>query len=80
MYKLLHDLRDNTSVESCFAFGNTHHITLHHAPTEQWKAGLRIYLEEKGHQQIEIHEIKPDIEDCFMQMLQTPKSSKGQGC
>jgi len=69
MYKLLHDLRENESVESCFAFGDTHHITLHVVPTAQWEDELKAYLTEKGHKQIEIREIEPGIEDCFMQML-----------
>ena len=75
MYKLLHDLRENESIESCFAFGDTHHITLHAVPSEQWEVELKAYLAEKGHKQIEIREIKPGIEDCFMEI--TPKSPEG---
>ncbi len=72
MYQLLHDLRENKSIASCFAFGDTHHITLRaefQKSLDEWENELRSYLAGKGHQQIEIYEIEPNVEDCFMQIL-----------
>lgn len=67
MYRLLHDLRGYSAIDSCFAFGDTHHVTLK-------DAGLTIetlkqYLIAKGHSEIEINVANASIEDCFMEML-----------
>jgi len=68
MYKLLTDLRANELSENCFAFGDKHHVSV---DNEQFKIDdLRQYLEQKGHTNIEIREIEPSIEDCFMQLSQ----------
>jgi ABC-2 type transport system ATP-binding protein len=68
MYKLLTDLRANELSENCFAFGDKHHVSV---DNEQFKIDdLRQYLEQKGHTNIEISEIEPSIEDCFMQLSQ----------
>lgn len=68
MYKLLTDLRANELSENCFAFGDKHHVSV---DNEQFKIDdLRQYLEQKGHMNIEIREIEPTIEDCFMQLSQ----------
>ena len=68
MYKLLTDLRANELSENCFAFGDKHHVSI---DNEQFKIDdLRQYLEQKGHTNIEIREIEPSIEDCFMQLSQ----------
>ncbi len=71
MSKLLVDLRANDCVESCFAFGDKHHVTIKNEELRvkneelRW---LREYLECKGHQDIEIDRIQPGIEDCFIQL------------
>lgn len=66
MSKLLSDLRLNENTRHCYAFGNVHHVTvlnpgysLHH---------IEDYLVLKGHTNIEVSEIEPTIEDCFMQL------------
>lgn len=66
MYKLLKDLRSNDVSKNCFAFGDKHHVTI---DNEQFTFNdLNQFLLEKGHTNIEIREIKPSIEDCFMQL------------
>jgi len=66
MYKLLKDLRSNDVSKNCFAFGDKHHVTI---DNEQFTFNdLNQFLLEKGHANIEIREIKPSIEDCFMQL------------
>lgn len=67
MSRLLHDLREYSSVKSCFAFGDVHHVTVE---PELSPDVLRSYLEGKGHSEITIRPIRADIEDCYMQLAQ----------
>jgi len=64
MSGLLKDLRANTEINSSFAFGDTHHITVGKLSQEQ----LETYLKNKGHTEINIESIKAGIEDCFMEL------------
>ncbi len=71
MHKLLEDLRKNNQIKSSFAFGDSMHVTV---SSEQLSVSsyqlsvisLKENLEELGHKNIEIENIKPTIEDCFM--------------
>jgi len=66
MSKLLNDLRSNKSFENCFAFGDSHHVSI-----ENKKLEIKIleeYLLKCEHTDIEITEIQPTIEDCFMEI------------
>ncbi|MFA5806097.1 MAG: ABC transporter ATP-binding protein [Melioribacteraceae bacterium] len=65
MFKLLNDLRSFTKTESCFAFGENHHLTL----TEESTTELEKYLLASGHKSTTIKKIEPGIEDCFMQLM-----------
>lgn len=65
MPALLRALRANPQVTSSFAFGDLHHLTVEaHYSMEQ----LRAYLHSTGHDGVEIKEIAPDIEDCYMKL------------
>ncbi|HEY9113773.1 MAG TPA: ABC transporter ATP-binding protein [Bacteroidales bacterium] len=66
MSKLLKDLRANPEVKSCFAFGDTHHITVGKITQKE----LEKYLKETGHHNISIEPIKASIEDCFLELSQ----------
>ncbi len=68
MYKLLTDLRSHPSVDSCFTFGETHHITLKR--DDLTTNDLKQWLQQKGHKGIMIREIDASIEDCYMQLAQ----------
>jgi ABC-type multidrug transport system ATPase subunit len=73
MSKLLHDLRAYPSVLTCFAFGDTHHITLDLSLSDEKSqkrqgASLESYLAGKGHSNIHIELISAGIEDCFMEL------------
>ena len=73
MYPLLKDLRDFDLVETCFAFGDSHHITLKKGDVNGSNQalspnGLRTYLKGKGHEEIDIEPIRAGIEDCFMEL------------
>ena len=67
MFKLLNDLRAFDNTESCFAFGENHHLTL--KEDEINNLDLEKYLTKAGHLNATITSIKPEIEDCFMQLM-----------
>ncbi len=67
MRRLLHDLRANPFVESCFAFGDKHHITINNGQLTM--DNLKAYLAERGHSDVVIQSAKATVEDCFMEML-----------
>lgn len=68
MHKLLNDLRTNDLTSNCFAFGDKHHVSV---SSEQLSINnLKETLDKLGHTNIEIKEIEPTIEDCFMQLSQ----------
>ena len=66
MSELLKDLRTHPEVKTSFAFGDTIHITVGNTDPDK----LKVFLEEKGHKNIGIRQIKAGIEDCFMQLSQ----------
>lgn len=63
MHLLLKDIRNYPSIKSSFSFGETFHITVDKALTEN---ELETYLKDKGHTDINIKTIQPTVEDCFM--------------
>ena len=66
MHRLLNDLRSCPYLKSSFSFGASYHVTMVESATA---AMLDEYLINKGYGNIEITEIKPTVEDCFMLML-----------
>lgn len=66
MHRLLQDIRAYEKVKSCFPFGECHHVTFD-TPTPDITTFER-YLEEKGHKELEIEPISPNIEDCYLKM------------
>ncbi|MFA6979192.1 MAG: ABC transporter ATP-binding protein [Ignavibacteriaceae bacterium] len=70
MFKLLTDLRSFPNTQSCFAFGQNHHLTFK-AETNGTNE-LEKYLRNNGHSNATIRKIEPEIEDCFMQLMNTP--------
>jgi ABC-2 type transport system ATP-binding protein len=65
MFNLLNDLRAYSKTESCFAFGQYHHLILNEEHPDLIE--LKSYL--KNHAELEISQIKPGIEDRFMQLM-----------
>ena len=66
MYPLLKALRGSPLVDSCFAFGNSLHLTL--------KPGMPVsalerFLSEAGHADARLETGDPSIEDCFIQLM-----------
>lgn len=66
MHRLLNDLRSCPYLKSSFSFGACYHVTMVESTTA---AMLDEYLINKGYGNIDITEIKPTVEDCFMLML-----------
>lgn len=64
MYKLLNDLRAFPGTYSCYAFGDSHHLTLKEDGKEM--DALKKFLKEKGYADVEIEPLEPTVEDCFM--------------
>lgn len=67
MFKLLNDLRSYPKTESCFAFGDYHHLLLKENGLK--RSELENYLISNGHSNLTVAQINPVIEDCFMQLM-----------
>ncbi|HLI94257.1 MAG TPA: ABC transporter ATP-binding protein [Puia sp.] len=68
MYKLLCELQQDPAVESCYPFGQYHHVVLRDAEPE---ARLNAILRKGGYTDTELRPIAPGIEDCFMDLMKT---------
>ena len=65
MFNLLNDLRAYSNTDSCFSFGDYHHLILNES--YDGLEELKSYL--NNHKDLEIKPIKAGIEDCFMQLM-----------
>ncbi len=68
IYGLLRDLRELPGVSSVFAFGQTAHLAFEKGALREGE--VREYLLRKGHQKVSVAPIQPNIEDCFMNLMQ----------
>jgi ABC-2 type transport system ATP-binding protein len=68
VYKLLGDLREFPGSLSVFAFGQAAHLALKKGTADQDK--LMSFLQQRGHSEIAIEPIDPNIEDCFMELME----------
>ncbi|HOW30410.1 MAG TPA: ABC transporter ATP-binding protein [Bacteroidales bacterium] len=71
MSRLLSDIRAFPAVKTCYAFGDSHHVTVETGQNELQESvqhALYLYLLFKGHTNVEIEKINPGIEDCFMEL------------
>ncbi|MDR1557566.1 MAG: ABC transporter ATP-binding protein [Tannerellaceae bacterium] len=66
MYALLKELRTYKETFSCYAFGDSHHLTLNPGGADDVGA-LQTWLRDKGYTDVSIEPIAPGIEDCFME-------------
>jgi ABC-type multidrug transport system ATPase subunit len=64
MYLLLNDLRSYEDTYSCYAFGDSHHLTLHSGKADI--TFLQTWLKKKGYTDAVVEPVEPTIEDCFM--------------
>jgi ABC-2 type transport system ATP-binding protein len=70
-HKLLAEVRAYKGTDSCFAFGDSLHVTLKADTTEGADGAARLtdYLHERGLADAAIEKITPGIEDCFIHLL-----------
>lgn len=69
MYRLLKDLKNYPNTESCNSFGEYHHLVLKNDSKDE--AEILEYLQQHQHKNIDIKPAQPNIEDCFMQLMNT---------
>ena len=67
MFVLLNELREYQFANSVFSFGDS----LHYSDSREnvTKDNILEYLNTKNHGNISIEEIEPNIEDCFMDLM-----------
>jgi ABC-2 type transport system ATP-binding protein len=70
MSKLLHDLRVSSVVKSCNSFGELHHISFKD-DDDNSSTKLVQELNNKQYKNIELKEIRPTIEDCFIELMES---------
>ncbi|HEY4876088.1 MAG TPA: ABC transporter ATP-binding protein [Puia sp.] len=67
MFHLMNSIKDDPAVESCYPFGQFHHVVF---KTEgKSKEKLEQIAQKGNYTQLEIHSIQPNIEDCFMALM-----------
>lgn len=64
MHQLLTDLRSYDGTLRCYTFGEYLHLSL-----KTSKEDALNYLQRKGHSRVEMKEVTPTIEDCFIRLL-----------
>ncbi len=69
MHRLLNDLKECACVITLFSFGYCMHVTLDEAASSHT---LLEYLQQLGHTGVEVKEIRPSVEDCFMSLMKGP--------
>jgi len=67
MSRLLYDIREFAGTESCYSFGDCHHVTFKN--DEELHVELTRFLKTKNHVGIELLPVKPSIEDCFIDLM-----------
>lgn len=70
MNALLKDLRRSDLVESCYAFGEYHHVTFKNKDSERAAGQIRQQLKQDGaFPDLELAQIPATIEDCFIKLM-----------
>lgn len=69
MSRLLTDLRELPQIRSCYSFGEYHHFTLNEE-VEESVSGVEKELISRSHNKIELKQITPTIEDCFIELME----------
>ncbi len=67
MFRLMNTIAADPSVESCYPFGQYHHVTF--KTPENNKETLETIVQKGNYTQVEIRSIQPNIEDCFMALM-----------
>ncbi|MGH2564774.1 MAG: ABC transporter ATP-binding protein, partial [Ginsengibacter sp.] len=67
MFPLMKAILADTDVESCYSFGQYHHVVF--KSDKNNKEELEDISAKGNFSDVEIHAIKPGIEDCFMALM-----------
>ncbi|OCX53904.1 ATPase [Mucilaginibacter sp. PPCGB 2223] len=68
MFRLMNELKNSEAIESCYPFGQYHHVVFKPAANN---SELLKNIAVRGHfTQFEMKQIEPGIEDCFMELMQ----------
>jgi ABC-2 type transport system ATP-binding protein len=67
IYKLLGDLNSDPEIESCYAFGEFLHVTLH--SEQDSELALQEIAGKYEHQGLEVKKVTPTIEDSFIRLM-----------
>jgi len=66
-YQLLKDLREIKNLHSVYPSGSKIHVTGNEEKLDALQ--IREFLIDRNHEKIEIHDITPTIEDCFIELM-----------
>ncbi len=67
MFRLMNAIKDDPSVESCYPFGQYHHVVF--KTQENSRQKLEQIAKQGNYTDVEVHPIEPNIEDCFMALM-----------
>jgi ABC-type multidrug transport system ATPase subunit len=67
MFPLMTAIKNDSSVESCYPFGQYHHVVF--KTQENGEEKLEQIAQKIKCTEVEIHSIQPNIEDCFMALM-----------
>ncbi|SRR5579871_3701742 len=67
MFHLMNAIKNDNAVESCYPFGQYHHVVFKNPGDD--KKRLEEIIQTNHFSQTEIHSIEPNIEDCFMALM-----------
>ncbi len=70
VHKLLNDLRAYEDTLHCYASGEFLHLSFK-TENESNEKNMLHFLEQKGNAGIEMHHTKPNIEDCFIRLIES---------
>ena len=66
MLGLLNDITSFEQVEDAYPFGEYYHAVM---KKDDEKQNLKIFLQQRSHNDIEVITVQPDIEDCFIDLM-----------
>ncbi|NHA03363.1 ABC transporter ATP-binding protein [Mucilaginibacter sp. HC2] len=68
MFRLMNDIKKDDSIERCYPFGQVHHVVF--KSQENSREELERIVHTGNYSEVEIKLIEPNIEDCFMALMQ----------
>jgi ABC-2 type transport system ATP-binding protein len=75
IYQLLGELKSYPGIHSVYAFGQSAHVAYRSGQISQ--PALHQFLTQNNHESVEVAEIEPGIEDCFMELMNHPAGVGG---